>query len=82
MKKILIYDVAAESGGALSVLNKFYEEFTNIEEYESYFVVSVVNLNPCANVHIIKLPWVKKSWLHRLYCDYFYISRLLFLFQT
>ena len=25
--RILVYDVAAESGGALTVLNSFYEEF-------------------------------------------------------
>ena len=77
MKKILIYDVAAESGGALTVLDKFYAEYCNKEEYECYFVVSVLSYEENDRIHVIKLPWVKKSWFHRLYCDYVYMKKFI-----
>jgi len=76
-KKIIIYDVAAESGGALTVLDSFYEQFCNEDNYESFFVLSKVSYPEKNNVHIIRLPWVKKSWLHRLYCDYIYMPFLI-----
>ena len=42
--RILIYDVAASSGGALTVLNSFYEEFCKDTKNEYIFVLSVCEL--------------------------------------
>lgn len=39
--KILVYDVAAENGGAVTVLQSFYEEFCKDTENEYLFVLSV-----------------------------------------
>lgn len=74
--KILLYDVAAEYGGALSVLKLFYQNAVEDIENEYIFVTSIVDLKERENIKTIKLPWVKKSWLHRLYCDWIYMPKL------
>ena len=77
MKKILIYDIAAAFGGAKKVLDEFYEEYRAREDYECYFITSFLDYPTNQRIHVIKLPWTKKSWIHRLYCDYFYIPGLI-----
>ena len=42
--RILVYDVAADSGGAATVLKSFYEEFLKDTENEYIFVLSVFEL--------------------------------------
>ena len=42
--RILVYDVAADSGGAVTVLKSFYEEFCRDTENEYVFVLSVFEL--------------------------------------
>lgn len=69
MSNILIYDVAAESGGALSVLNDYYQKALLDVDNFYFFVVSVANIENAGNVRILKYPWIKRSWFHRLYMD-------------
>ena len=77
MKRIFVYDVAAESGGALSVLQKFYEYAVGDLNNKYVFAISIIDLQETDNITILKLPWVKKSWFHRLFCDYIYIRRVI-----
>lgn len=77
MKRILVYDVAAVYGGAYAVLHQYYQKALHDKNNEYYFIVSKLQLSDKANVHVIKLPWVKKSWFHRLFCDYIYMPQLL-----
>ncbi len=74
----LIYDVAAEGGGALTVLKEYYENaiLDSNPNNKHYFVVSKVDLKERSNVKIIKYPWIKKSWIHRIYFDYFIAPKL------
>lgn len=76
MKKILIYDVAAEKTGAATVLAQYYQRYVNDETIETFIVTSVMDFPGNHHTKIIKLPWTKKTHIHRLYCDYFYIQRL------
>jgi len=76
MKKILIYDVAAEYGGAATILMRFYKQAEQDTENEYVFVLSKCKLNECNNIRIISLEWVKRSWFHRLFCDLFYINKI------
>ena len=69
MSNILVYDVAAESGGALSILIDFYRKAESDVENQYYFVVSIPELENTENISVIRCPWVKKSWFHRLYMD-------------
>ncbi len=74
--KIMVVDVAAEYGGALTVLNEFIEEYRNDTSNEYVFVLSKPKYKNSDNVRFINLEWVKKSLLHRLWFDYFYIKRI------
>ena len=74
--RILVVDVAAEFSGALSVLKQYIEKFREDSDNEYYVCVSVLDFQDSENVHFLKLPWVKRSHLHRLYFDLFYIKKL------
>jgi glycosyltransferase involved in cell wall biosynthesis len=74
----MVFDVPAESGGALSILNAFYQEVLDNENENInwIFVLSNLNYKETENISILNFPWVKKSWFHRLYFDYFVAPKL------
>lgn len=74
--RILVYDIAAQNGGAATVLQSFYEEFLKDTEHEYVFVLSVYSLKETAHIKVLNFPWVKKSPLHRLYFDHFVAHKL------
>lgn len=65
--KIMVFDVPAETGGALTILKQYHEAAIKDKENEWYFVISTPNLIESSNVRILRFPWVKKSWVHRMY---------------
>lgn len=71
--RILVFDVPASSGGALSILEDFYNEVKNMQsnETEWIFVISTPNMKETSNIKILKYPWIKKTWIHRIIFDYF-----------
>lgn len=72
MPKILVYDVAADYGGALSILKMYNHTAVTDKENEWIFVVSNKNyINESNNVKVIEKKFPKKSWLHRLFFDKF-----------
>lgn len=75
--KIMIFDVPAESGGALSVLADFYERYKNDKENEYFFIVSTPRFEETSNVKIFNFPWIKRSWFHRLFFDNFVAPKLI-----
>ena len=77
MKRILIYNTAAETGGAKTVLDKCYNDCSKDTENQYYFVVGNLIYPETENIHMLSLGWTKKSWLHRLYCDFFYAQKLI-----
>lgn len=72
-KVIVVFDVPAVNGGALSILKMYYEKAVlEANENQQYvFVVSTPSLEEKEFVKVIKYSWVKKSWLHRIYFDKF-----------
>lgn len=74
--KVIVFNVAAESGGALTILKKYYEEALKQNEFEWYFIVSNSKLESRDNVSILNYSWVKKSWFHRLFFDYFIAPKM------
>ncbi len=76
---ILVYNIAAEYAGALTVLKQFYEDVLGYEDksHQWYFVVSNDELTDCENIKVISVPWTKKSWLHRWYYDRFCAKKLI-----
>ena len=75
--KYLVIDVAAEYGGAVTVLNQFIEEFLNDNKNDYFVVVSKLDYENKNNVRFIRKEWVKKSYLHRVFFDNIYISFLI-----
>ena len=80
--RTLVYDVAADSGGAATVLQSFYEEFKKDTENEYIFVLSVYELPETENIKVLNFPEVKKSMLHRLYFDHFVAHKLVKQYQA
>ncbi len=76
MVKIAVFDVPATEGGAIGILNEYYDRAINDTETDWLFVVSIDTLQPRDNIKIIKLPWIKKSWLHRIYFELFIAHRI------
>lgn len=75
--RIMVFDVPAESGGALSVLHEFYDELKLDQENEYVFVLSLPELEETSNIRILRFPWIKKSWCHRFYFDHFIAPKLI-----
>lgn len=75
---IMVFNVPAKIGGALTILNNFYQEVleNQSEEINWYFVISTPKLKSTKNIKILNFEWVKKSWGHRLYFDNFTAPRL------
>lgn len=76
--KIIVFDVPASTGGALSILKDFYEEIVqnNDKDIEWIFVLSEPSLKETENLKVLRFPWIKKSWFHRLYFDQFIAPKL------
>lgn len=68
--KIMVFDVPAEEGGALTILRQYYDEAIKNIDHEWIFIISTPVLEEAENVKIINFPWIKKSWAHRMYFDY------------
>jgi glycosyltransferase involved in cell wall biosynthesis len=76
IKILLVFDVPAESGGALSILKEHYNEAAQDKNKKWVFIISLPEFMETDNVKILRFPWVKKSWIHRLYFDNFVAPKL------
>lgn len=74
--RIMVFDVPAESGGALTILNQYYDAAIKDKKNEWFFVVSTPKLKEANNVKVLSYPWIKNSWLHRLYFDNLVANKL------
>lgn len=76
IKTAIVFDTAAENSGALSVLKGFYQAARADKSVNWIFVVSKPKLEESDNVKVLNFPETKKSWLHRLYFDWFVAPKL------
>ncbi len=76
---ILVYNLAAEYAGAMTILENFYKEVLDYTDKSInwFFLVSTDKLKSQDNVTVITEAWVKKSWLHRVYYDNFVVQRII-----
>lgn len=72
----MIIDVAATSGGALTILLQYYRSAKEDLINQYYFLVSTPVLEETVNIKVLYYPWVKKSWFHRLFFDKFFPKKL------
>lgn len=75
---ILVYDIAADSGGALSILSDFYIYVCGYEDKSVHwhFILSTPQFLSTANVHIHRYPQIKQGWHKRLQFDYAIASKI------
>jgi len=68
---IIVFDVPAENGGALSILKNVYEEAVahTDKSIKWIFVLSKPYFPNTKEVQIVRYPWIKKSWFHRYFFD-------------
>jgi glycosyltransferase involved in cell wall biosynthesis len=81
--RIIVNDIAASPGGALSVLKSFYKYLTESDiakEHEWIFLLSDRYIEERDNIKLLILDDIKKSWFNRLKFDLFvgknFISKL------
>lgn len=79
MKNILIYDLHASEAGALSILMDFYDSIAKNDDNTIHwsFIVSTPQLSSFSHITPYCFPWVKKSWFHRLFFEYFYEGKMI-----
>ena len=74
--KIMVFDVPAEYGGALTILEQYYDKAVGDTNNQWVFIVSTPNLQERGNIRVLRYPWIKKSWFHRLYFDNFIARKI------
>jgi len=77
LSKIAVIDVPADSGGALTILNEYYRQANADKNHEWLFILSTPKLKATKNIEVLNYPWIKKSWLHRLYFDIFIAHKVI-----
>lgn len=74
--RIIVFDVPAEIGGALTILNQYHEAAIKDKDTDWIFIVSTPHLKEIDNVKVLNYPWIKKSWFHRIYFDNFVAPKI------
>ena len=74
--KTLIYATAAEMGGAITILQEFYEEALASNEY-TVFVIGRAKLPSNEKIKIIRIPWIKKLWLFRIVFYFIFLPKII-----
>lgn len=77
MKTIIVFDVPAENGGALTILNQYYNQAVKNKTINWIFVISKPELKSTENVEVLRYPWIKKSWFHRAWFDIFFERKII-----
>ena len=71
--RIVVNDIAASSGGALTVLKNLYNYIEdNDDQNEWFFLLGDKYIEETDNVKVLVLENVKKNWLNRLGFDFFW----------
>lgn len=69
MLKVCVYDVAASTRGAQTILEGFYQEAEKNIDIEWIFILSTAQLAEKVNVRVRRYEWIKKTKWHRLWFD-------------
>ena len=77
MDTVLVYDLHASENGALAILKDFYEDAINQKNINWVFIVSNAKISKAHNVQVLSYPWVKKSWFHRLFFQFFIEKKII-----
>ena len=73
--KILIYATAAEMGGAITILNQYYQKARELKD-DYFFILSKPKLEETNNIKIFNYECIKKSWVARIYFYWFKLPKI------
>ena len=74
--KILVVDVAAETGGAKTILEQFLNQWKADTNHYTV-LLSKLSYNNSPNITFRYFPWTKKSYFHRLWFDYIWVRHII-----
>jgi len=76
--KIMIFDVPASTSGALTILEEYYKRAINStnSNVQWIFVVGTPRFEETENVRVLRYPWIKKSWFHRIIFEWLIAPKL------
>ncbi|MBC5836157.1 glycosyltransferase family 4 protein [Flavobacterium sp. F372] len=78
-KKIVISGINMVEGGIFTILHNVLQELSEFNKNKEIQVIALVHdvtkFN-FPNIQLIEIPHSKKSWLYRLYYEYFYFKKL------
>ena len=78
-KKIVISGINMVEGGIFTILHNVMQELSNYNKNNNIQIIALVHdaskFN-FPNIQLIEIPHSKKSWLYRLYYEYFYFKKL------
>lgn len=77
MKTIMVFNIPADSGGALTILKQYYNQAILQEDINWIFVISRPRLENYKNIKILNFPFAKKNWFNRIIFDSFYEKKLI-----
>ena len=66
---ILVYDVAADGGGAATILEYYYSLHKKDKKNHYIYLLSTYHLDDTDNITVINVPNVRKGWGHRIVFD-------------
>lgn len=78
-KTIVVSAVNLIEGGTLTVLRECLMALSVYSHKKQIKIIAIVNnKNNCSfdNIEYIEIPWAKKNWINRVFCEYIYFSHL------
>ena len=80
MKKIFcVSAVNLVNGGTLTILKNCLESLCKYaldNDIEIYAIVHKKDICFYPGIKYIEIPWAKKNWINRVYCEYFYFKKI------
>lgn len=77
--KIVVSAVNLVEGGPLTILRnclKALSDYSLCNNMEVFALVHKKELCVFPNITYIEIPWAKKNWVFRIFCEYFYFKKI------
>ncbi|MGL5920238.1 MAG: glycosyltransferase family 4 protein [Bacteroidales bacterium] len=79
MKTIVVSAVNLNVGGTLTILRECLAYLSSLSATKNYRIIALVHKKELAdypNIEYIEITWAKKTWLNRLWCEYFTMYKI------
>lgn len=79
MKTIVVSAVNLNTGGTLTILRDCLNYLSQVAHTGDYRVIALVHKKELADfegIEYIELPWSKKRWINRLWCEYVSMKKI------